>query len=161
MWPLDGKLIGERVRHEREARKWSQRMLAARANISHAYVSHLEAGMYSRPGLRQLEKIAAAFKMPLEELLGVSIVYPTEDLSPTGAEVDPLRGAEINLKRLRDLDPEEFNHLVRTIQAVIERVERQYLDERRRKRARRHGRTASGPAGQDNQEASPPHKLPR
>lgn len=76
---LDGADIGARVRAARKERDWSLRLLAQRAGVSFAYISHLEKGRYPRPSVEKLEQIAKAFEIGLEELLGV-----TRDGEPDG-----------------------------------------------------------------------------
>lgn len=60
--------IGEKVRAERLARQWSQGALATYSGLKGAHVSLLEAGKRS-PKLPTLLKLAAAFRMPLADLI--------------------------------------------------------------------------------------------
>ena len=65
-----GQRVGERVNRTRKSKGWSQRMLGMRAKTSGSYISQLEAGLLSRPGIEQLRRIAEALGITLEELAG-------------------------------------------------------------------------------------------
>lgn len=52
--------ITVRLRELRDARGWSQRELARRANITHATVNRIENGKVKSLDLEVLEKLAAA-----------------------------------------------------------------------------------------------------
>jgi transcriptional regulator with XRE-family HTH domain len=116
---MDGVSIGERVREERERRGWSARTLAQHAGVSHAYVSHLEAGQYSRPGIEKLGKIAGALGVKLESL---AVVEDREEEQRT-PELDEI---QVNLMAIRRLDPEALDHLAGIIAAVKDKVEREH-----------------------------------
>lgn len=57
-----------RLRHQRKARRLSQKDLAKRARISREYLSKLEAGKYNAT-VATLQRLARALGMPLAELL--------------------------------------------------------------------------------------------
>lgn len=52
----------------RESRGWSQAMLSAKSGVSQSYVGELESGS-KNPTLPILAKLAAAFGMPVYELV--------------------------------------------------------------------------------------------
>jgi DNA-binding XRE family transcriptional regulator len=61
--------IGERVRRERRARKWTLADLSARTGIRVPNLSRLEKGKHS-PSLDTLMKVADAFGVPVVALIG-------------------------------------------------------------------------------------------
>lgn len=67
---MDAVSVGERVKRLREERRWSQRMLEARAGLGTGSISLLEAGKRTRLSVVVLGKIAAALKVPLSVVLG-------------------------------------------------------------------------------------------
>ena len=119
---LDGVGIGEKVREERERRGWSARTLAQRAGVSHAYVSHLEAGQYTRPGVEQLRRLAGALGVGVEYLIGEEGREESDQ---------QLQEIQVNLLAIRELDPEALDQLAGIIEAMKEKVERRYRRERR------------------------------
>jgi transcriptional regulator with XRE-family HTH domain len=62
------KRVGQRIRDLRQARGWSQQLLADHAQIERAHLSRLEDGR-REAGLRVLEKIAIALDLETMELL--------------------------------------------------------------------------------------------
>jgi transcriptional regulator with XRE-family HTH domain len=60
--------IGSRIRELRDAKGWSQRMLADHAGIEQAHLARLENGLVE-PGVLILEKIAQALGVQVRELL--------------------------------------------------------------------------------------------
>jgi transcriptional regulator with XRE-family HTH domain len=126
---VDGVAVGERVREEREKRGWSARALARAAGVSHSYVSHLEGGYYPRPGVDKLRRIANGLEVPLESLIGA------EDGEVARGSPE-LEGIQVNLMAISELDPDALKQLAEIIEAVKEKAERQYREERRATRAR-------------------------
>ena len=110
---LDPNAIGERVRQRRKDRQLSQRELAQVADISHSYVSHLEKGMYPRPGVDMLKKIGDALGASVEELLGVRSIDEYEQLGvlvEVPARYTPARADTVDVllsyvSRLNVFDP--------------------------------------------------------
>lgn len=66
--PVDPARIRSTITHEREARGWKKKELAQRSELDPATVSRVESGEQSAQ-LPVLEKLAAGFGMPFEELL--------------------------------------------------------------------------------------------
>jgi len=62
------KRVGQRIRDLRQARDWSQQLLADHAQIERAHLSRLEDGK-REAGLRVLERIADALEVDVVELL--------------------------------------------------------------------------------------------
>lgn len=62
------KRFGEVIRRRRIAAGWSQEEFADRAGLSRSYSGEVERG-YSIPSLATVLKIAAAFGVPLSELV--------------------------------------------------------------------------------------------
>jgi Predicted transcriptional regulator len=63
------KNLGERIRDERERRKWAQSELARRSNLSGEYISKIELGKATNVGIETIEAIAGAFEMHPANLL--------------------------------------------------------------------------------------------
>jgi transcriptional regulator with XRE-family HTH domain len=59
--------LGWRVRQLREAKGWTQEMLAGRAGLDRSYVAGIEAGLRN-PSTRALAKLARALGVTLSEL---------------------------------------------------------------------------------------------
>jgi transcriptional regulator with XRE-family HTH domain len=62
------KRVGQRIRDLRQAREWSQQLLADHAQIERSHLSRLEDGR-REAGLRVLEKIAVALEIDVVDLL--------------------------------------------------------------------------------------------
>src|SRR5271169_2258175 len=57
-------LIGDRLRQLRESKHWSQGDIEKRTGLLRCYISRLENG-HTVPSIETLEKLAAAFDVPL------------------------------------------------------------------------------------------------
>jgi transcriptional regulator with XRE-family HTH domain len=68
-WQRQIEAFGEYVRAQRKLAKLSLRELAARAEISNAYLSQLERGLHA-PSVRVLKNLADAFEVSAETILG-------------------------------------------------------------------------------------------
>lgn len=79
--------LARQVRWERFLRGWSQETLAEMSGMHRTYISALERGRLN-PGLDALERLAAAFTVPLAALLGESAAASSADL-PTGPSANP------------------------------------------------------------------------
>lgn len=73
----DAEAIGSRIRRLRAQRQFSLSELAERAGVSKSYLSTVENGTGSRPGVQVLHKIAVALGVSLADLLGRQI-QPTK-----------------------------------------------------------------------------------
>lgn len=59
--------LGWKVRQLREAKKWTQEVLAARAGLDRSYIAGIEAGLRN-PSTKALSKIARALGVTLSEM---------------------------------------------------------------------------------------------
>lgn len=66
--PSPALVLGRRLRRLRTARGWSQKALCERAGLSPRFLVQLERGQ-ANPSLQRLLELAAAFEMPLSELV--------------------------------------------------------------------------------------------
>jgi transcriptional regulator with XRE-family HTH domain len=62
-------MIGDTIRRVRTRRGLDQVTLAARARISQAYLSRLEAGIQGNPSVAVLKRLAKALGVPVTALL--------------------------------------------------------------------------------------------
>jgi transcriptional regulator with XRE-family HTH domain len=60
--------VGNRIRELRQAKGWSQQLLADHAQIERSHLTRLEEGR-KEAGLRVLERIASALDVEIEELV--------------------------------------------------------------------------------------------
>ena len=61
--------LDRRLRQLRESRGLSQLRLAQRAKVSQGYISAIEAGQKTNPGIETLRKLAKALDVPLMTLV--------------------------------------------------------------------------------------------
>ncbi|HYF77361.1 MAG TPA: helix-turn-helix domain-containing protein [Symbiobacteriaceae bacterium] len=102
--------LGERVKRLRESRGWNRKELAERAGLNPSHIGLIERAI--RVGVRPdtLEKIAAAFGIPVARLRGEE----TSSTGPTGSEdLEPYRDA-IEAARQFGLDPDRLLQLINT-----------------------------------------------
>lgn len=88
MGSIATETIGERIRRLRAGAEISQRELAARTDLSPAYLSRIESGD-RRPSRRALEAIASALAIP-----GVTALYLE---SGEGAHICPHCGSHVTI----------------------------------------------------------------
>ena len=67
-WQLQIEAFGAYVRAQRKLARLSLRELAARAEISNAYLSQLERGLHA-PSVRVLKNLAGAFEVSAETIM--------------------------------------------------------------------------------------------
>lgn len=80
--PVDPERIRSTITQEREDRGWTKKDLAVRSELDPATVSRLESGEQTAQ-LGLLEKLAAGFDMPFEELLvRCGVVRPDYFIDP-------------------------------------------------------------------------------
>lgn len=60
--------IGRRITKLRLLKKWTQKDLARRARVSSGYISRIEEGNISTPGVKTLVRIAEALGVEVKEL---------------------------------------------------------------------------------------------
>ncbi len=73
MEPNNANAIGARVRELRHRKGFSLTELAQRANVSTSYLSTVENGTGSRPGVAILHRLAVTLGVTLADLLGRSV----------------------------------------------------------------------------------------
>lgn len=61
--------VGKHIKRFRLARGLSQRALAAKVGVSHAFIAQLETGTEDNPTLATLRKLAKALKVSAGELV--------------------------------------------------------------------------------------------
>lgn len=61
------RALGLRVRHVREARRWTQEVLAEHANLDRSYIAGIEAGIRN-PSVKAMAKLARGFNTTLSDL---------------------------------------------------------------------------------------------
>ncbi len=129
MWAWDGAAIGRVIKREREKhgpRIWTQRFLAKKAGVSHAYVSHLEAGQYKRPSKEKLEKIFAALGLDIRMLVSESEESAIAEEVPRsqGTSSRHMDNIQANLLTVGELDEEQLRQIDVVIQAMVEDLKR-------------------------------------
>lgn len=97
--------IGERIKLERERRGWTQAKLADMLNIKIGTLSGYERN-YRQPDLTMLEKIAAAFGVSTDYLLG-----RTDDPRPANKIDYETQAAHRSDDPMADLPPEAIKSL--------------------------------------------------
>lgn len=97
--------IGNIIRQKREAKKWTQEQLAAKARITSKYVSRIETGV-QQPSLPTLQKIAKAFDSELQ------IDIPLEQKTEQQQALDEL------LSTVKDKSADYINKITKAIQAI-------------------------------------------
>ena len=71
-------IIGERLRHKRQELKYSQEVVAEKANLHPTYIGQLERGEKNAT-IESIEKICIALDYPMEELFSKIIISNTSD----------------------------------------------------------------------------------
>jgi transcriptional regulator with XRE-family HTH domain len=97
--------VGKMIRQKREAQKWTQEHLAAKARINSKYLSRIETGI-QQPSLPTLQKIAQAFESELQ------IDIPLEQKTEQQRALDEL------MSILKDKSADYINKITKAIQAI-------------------------------------------
>ncbi len=63
-------MLSKRLKDLRKERNWTQQKLAEKASLSFNAITKIEQGAAKHPTLRTLLKLADAFKIGLDELVG-------------------------------------------------------------------------------------------
>jgi transcriptional regulator with XRE-family HTH domain len=87
-WKQQAEQFGKYLRAQRELAELSLRELAARTNVSNAYLSQLERGLH-QPSVRVIRSLAEALGTPPDVLLawfGVTDEGDAEGKAPPGVE---------------------------------------------------------------------------
>ena len=89
-----GAIIGRNVRALRERGLYTRRELAARTNISHQTIAHLEQGTSDRPRRRTIEALAGALGVDVETLLAGVPTTPRQEAAPVPLDAEPRQRSE-------------------------------------------------------------------
>lgn len=117
---MDARDVGRRVRAAREDRNLDQADVAGRSGLSRAYVSRLESGGILNPKLFDLNAIAQAIDVPLDQLLYDPDPPLTEEEAADYARLEPqFRNVAFALgrKHLRET-PEGQRQLLNILKAL-------------------------------------------
>jgi len=109
-------LIGDRLRQLRESRNWSQGDIEKRTGLLRCYVSRVE-NSHTVPTIETLEKLAAAFEVPLWKIFyegdqPTRPLLPSRDLSQSEIESAKDRKFYLKLARLLGRMTEKDRHLL-------------------------------------------------
>jgi len=63
-------MIEQRLRQLRKKAGWSQQKLAEKAGLSYNVITKIEQGVAKRPTIQTMMKLADAFQISLDELVG-------------------------------------------------------------------------------------------
>ena len=77
--------LGERVKHERERRRYSQVELAKHAQITQGLLSRIEAGKVLAPNADVIKRLARALWVSTDHLLCMDVEEKTSEFLPTAA----------------------------------------------------------------------------
>jgi len=64
--------LGPRLKAARKDRGWTLREAERHSGVPNAHISQVETGVIKRPGMTLLARLAAAYGIPLADLLGLS-----------------------------------------------------------------------------------------
>ena len=96
---LDYKMIGQRIRAERNKKGWQQAELAFRAGMTAAHLSHIETAQ-TKLALPTIVKIANALSVSVDELLydsmeKVKAVFQTVDFLEKAVKAEELDNTRV------------------------------------------------------------------
>jgi transcriptional regulator with XRE-family HTH domain len=63
-------MFSQRLKHLRKKAGWSQQKLAEKAGLSYNVITKIEQGAAKKPTIQTMIKLADAFQIPLDELVG-------------------------------------------------------------------------------------------
>ena len=64
--------VGDAIQRAREAKGWTLRQLAEQTDIDFGYIGRLERGEIRRPGAGQLQRLANALDVDIEDFYGLA-----------------------------------------------------------------------------------------
>lgn len=116
---LGGALVlGDWIKEQRTARKWTQKYLAELVGTTADYIRHLEANRHPDPGMRILQGLARAFGVSVDELIeqtrGAHNAFPATQLRAAGLPEDHIT----RLARLWERFPEKREALLESAQSL-------------------------------------------
>lgn len=107
---------GRRITAARQAKKWTQKYLAATAGVSYGAVAHWESGQ-SRPGMNQAFQLAELLEVDLEQL------FP---MNPSGAdqraELAPLLLEVVDMMREQGLSPAQVDVVADSLEFIATKM---------------------------------------
>jgi transcriptional regulator with XRE-family HTH domain len=109
-------VIGDRLRQLRESKHWSQGDIEKRTGLLRCYTSRLENG-HTVPSIETLEKLAAAFDVPLWKIFyggdqPTRPILPSRELPHSTTESVKDRNFYLKLARLLGRMTEKDRHLL-------------------------------------------------
>lgn len=63
-------MLEQRIKRLRKKSGWSQQKLAEKAGLSYTVITKIEQGVAKRPSIQTMVKLADAFQIGLDELIG-------------------------------------------------------------------------------------------
>lgn len=63
-------MLGERIKQYRKKMGWSQQKLAEKAGVAYNVITKLEQGIAKQPTIQTVTKIADAFDVSIDKLVG-------------------------------------------------------------------------------------------
>ena len=64
------KMLEQRLKQLRKKAGWSQQKLAEKASLSYNVITKIEQGVAKRPSIQTMVKLADAFQISIDELIG-------------------------------------------------------------------------------------------
>jgi len=63
-------MIEQRIKQLRKKAGWSQQRLAEKSGLSYTVITKIEQGVAKRPSIQTMVKLADAFRVTIDELIG-------------------------------------------------------------------------------------------
>ena len=67
---MSSEMFGKRLKQLRKKAGWSQQKLAEKAGLSYNVITKIEQGAAKNPNIQTMIKLADAFQISIDELLG-------------------------------------------------------------------------------------------
>ena len=67
---MSSEIFGKRLKQLRKKAGWSQQKLAEKASLSYNVITKIEQGAAKNPNIQTILKLADAFEISLDELMG-------------------------------------------------------------------------------------------
>lgn len=122
----DSDSVGERIRIAREANDLTQTRLGELIGVKQQSVQKWESG--GMPSTRNLEKLSLVLGVPIAALLGnVNEVYIPGPADKPADEIE-VSASGVDLEELRQLDPEQYDAIMRQAELALDRARRRRLE---------------------------------